>query len=129
MNREDLCVGQLVWIYDVNDRRGQGPYKGEITKLGTKLVTVAAVWIGNDGVKYTGTETVFRIDSQVINDNYGHSSFATSAQREQQERQSRRDAYFRYLGIEFDICRRDVISEDDKYRLERVLREWGYESE
>lgn len=72
LTANDLHVGQEVVLYDVNRRKDAPRPRGTITKVGRKLVTIRGNW--------GGRPRQYRIDEQRINDNYGHSSFATLEQ-------------------------------------------------
>lgn len=68
----DLTVGQKVWLRDTN-RRQVVASRGTITKIGRKLVTIQSDEIGWWTKQY-------RLDSQQVNDDYGHQSFVTDDQ-------------------------------------------------
>lgn len=76
MAEPTFTVGQKVWIYDVNRRRGQGPQEGTVTKVGRKLVTVQV------GTHWSWT---FRIEDGSRNDRYGHQWVKTDEQRKVEE--------------------------------------------
>lgn len=73
MASAELKVGQEVRVFDQNGRRmGQpdGGWPGVVTKVGRKLVAI----------EYSNRSAQFRLDTQVINDGYGHRYFETPEQ-------------------------------------------------
>lgn len=89
-------VGQTVWIYDVNDRRGAGPEEGIVTKVGRTLVHVGSV-------KYPDWPSrTYRIEDGARNDPYRHSRIRTQAERDERERRTAVMAVLRGAGIRFD---------------------------
>ena len=87
-----LAVGQRVWIYDVNDRYGNGPVEGTVSKIGRKLVTVQSG-------KYR-TESVFRLDDQHANDGFRHRWFRTDEQREAHDRRQVAEDALKKAGVQ-----------------------------
>lgn len=75
----EYYVGQKVLIVGINDR-GKPPFESEVLKVGRKLVTVKAPWYG---------DAQFRMESNQINDQYGHywlmtpESYAETIRRDQ----------------------------------------------
>lgn len=61
-------VGDIVWWGDINSR-GRGMTKGQVTKVGSKLIT--AHFIYEDGT-LSRKPIVFRKDTGSTNDDYGH---------------------------------------------------------
>lgn len=88
-------VGQRVWIYSVNARKGTGPQQGEVVKVGRTLVTVKGI----DSAWWT---QVFRIETGSANDQYGHEWIKTDAEREEVDRRNAALETLREAGIRFD---------------------------
>ena len=91
----ELKVGDEVLVFSVDSparRRGEPDpgLPGEIVKVGRKLVTIHC----------RGWDTVFRLDTQRINDGYGHEWFATPEQVALDERHDAAMAVLRYVGLE-----------------------------
>jgi hypothetical protein len=92
---KSFVVGQRVWVYDVNDRRGNGPIEGTVEKVGRTLIHVRYVtW---------GDPVPFRMDTGRANDNYGHQWIKSDAKKALDER---RDAALKVLyghGLEIKM--------------------------
>lgn len=81
MNRDELTVGQKVWIYDVNGR-GREPEWATVTRVGRSLFDVEI-----DFGTYARTEQ-YRLDGGHLNDVYGHRYVLTDDQRADRERRA-----------------------------------------
>lgn len=75
-----VAVGQEVWVYDADDRKGSRPVPGTVAKVGRKLVTIA---FGSGATK------VFRLEDGIANDNYHSAWFLTAEERDRKERRAR----------------------------------------
>ncbi|MEV4672798.1 hypothetical protein AB0K34_14170 [Actinomadura sp. NPDC049382] len=82
MSAPDLRVGDEVRVFDQNGRRMGQPdagWPGTVTKIGRLLVTI----------EYRGKSAQFRLDTQVVNDGYGHRYFKTLQQAARHQRLGR----------------------------------------
>jgi hypothetical protein len=124
MTKDELKVGQQVWVHDINHRR-QGATRGQIIKIGTKLVTIANVWDNGR----LGRESQYRIDTQHWNDkDFGsHHWFRTDEQEVLDKHVKEIDNYLYGVGIRFDTWGRK-IDFPDRERIAELLKERGYES-
>lgn len=75
-----FAVGQRVWVYDVNAKRGDAPKEGTVTKVGRSLVHVQHEW------SYGGKPQTFRMDDGQANDNYSHQWIRTDEERVRHDR-------------------------------------------
>lgn len=96
--RAAVKAGDVVYVHDVNQRRGAVPQNplGEpatIIKVGRKLVTVSY-----EGQYRSWTET-FRLDTGQVNDAWGRRSFLTQSQAEALLRHTEARAKLRVHGI------------------------------
>lgn len=119
IRREDLTVGQMVWVGDVhqNPYHPREPKQCSVTKIGRLLVT-----IDTDPARYHQF-VQFRLDTQRINDGYGHQWFKTDPQKKQDEREASNTKYLKDIGV--SLSRDCSLSGEDRERLVRLLREWG----
>lgn len=89
----DLKVGEPVRVFDINgSRMGQpsGGWEGTVTKVGRKLITV----------HYGRRSKVFRLDTGVANDDYGHVHVETVEQATEGRRRSALVQRLREGGLE-----------------------------
>ena len=114
MTSDAIAVGDTVWVYDVNARRGDGPAKATVVKVGRKLCTLRF------GGHY---EQVFRLEEQRANDDYGHQWFKTEAEKVADERRQAAVAVLRKHGLEFAMGRHRDLSTETVEAIARLLEE------
>lgn len=122
MEPGDLKVGQRLWT-SYNGRQWQ---RGQVVKIGRKLVHVATVW-GRDGEERVSPQTTaFRLDTQRSNaEQYGYGDhFVTDEQRDREAHEAEIRQYLRDVGIQFgNPC---LVTGADKEKLAEFLRGLGY---
>lgn len=120
MNREDLHVGQRVWV-SRSYTRGE-PVLGEVIKIGLVLVSITPVY--PDG-KLSSRPSHYRISEQTENVKDPRCSFRTFEQHEKSVYESEVNKYFRGTGISFGWkCEIDFA---DRVKLMELLKGLGYE--
>lgn len=90
-------VGQEVRVFDVNGRhhgQPEGGWKGEIVRVGRKLVSVDFPGYGSKA---------FRIDDQRANDNYRHQWFRTLEEVALIERKDKAREVLKSVGLELSL--------------------------
>lgn len=108
--KQTVSVGEVVWIYDINARRQEGPRQATVVKVGRKLCTLRY-----EPGSYT---QVFRLTGKA-NDDYGHQWFKTEAQRAVDDRRNAAIAALHGYGLEFRMGRgRDMPTET----IEAIVR-------
>lgn len=123
MNREDLRVGQQVWLTESYSKRG--PQLGEVTKVGLVLVSIAQVYPDGTILRHSDQ---YRISEQTENVKDPRCSFRTFEQHEKYVYESGVHEYFRGIGVSFDTwkCKIDFA---DRVKVMELLKGLGYEPE
>lgn len=133
MQRDDLKVGQRVWVHE-GFGRNSAPQRGEVTRIGRLLVTINLVYTcawgedkGREAVRKEGTD--YRIADQKLNDRKytDRAWFETDEQREVREHNNAVNEYLFAVGVRFDDhkCR---VTQEHRERVAGLLRELGYAS-
>jgi hypothetical protein len=100
MDKKDMYVGMKVKVFDVNTRRmGQpdGGWDGVVTNIRRTKCTID--YSGSRG----GSDSVFDIEYQRVEDRYGHRTFKTLEQADRSARESAARAVLKAHGLHEDF--------------------------
>lgn len=125
VNREDLHEGQDVLITDVNvhGRRkyeNLAPWPGKVRKVGRVLVTIGFSY-GHSTDERNWRAEQFRIETQHVNDQYGHQQFWLPEQwQAEHDRQALLDA-LRAAGVAIEAKALGAAPRHTNWQLGRIL--------
>lgn len=104
MTGVSVRVGDQVRVFDVNGRKRGQPedgWPGVVEHVGRTLVTIA----------FNRDRAVFRMDTRLANDNYGHQRYMTLAEVAEQARLRVAVEALRYHGVELTPRHRLSVAE------------------
>jgi hypothetical protein len=93
------------------DRKG-APEDAVVTKIGRSLVTLRTSY----------REEKFRLDTQIINDNYGHVWFKTAEQAKSETARAESRAVLTAKGITLEYRAR--LTDEQIHQLAALVRSW-----
>ncbi len=106
--RKPIAVGDEVRVYNRNGRSALlGGWRGVVAKVGRKLVTIN---YGHHSGSLSQVD-VFRIDTRIVNDNYGHLMFETPEEAELRGRKHAATSALHKRGIDLRLSHSLTLEE------------------